>query len=243
MRRGATPVRADRLRDVPVQSAFGRVRHDDSGAGKPARKHQGDLASAVTDHDFAQPGTQPTDIVGRLDSTTNTAVAATEVARRSKQTGPHQVDQLEKVIEPVLHRCRGEQQKVWAHGPQVPGQAARRASGILDPVGPVHDHQIPMLGNQRLTKRGARRPPTGWRPARWASPQARGSGKSKLPVRLVSPLPDQSRRGQHQHPVRETPGSKLARHQPCLDRLAEPHLVGQDGPAVQARSTRPAAWS
>lgn len=47
-------------------------------------------------------------------------------------------------------------------------------------------------------------------------------------VELVPPLQRHRRRAHHQHPIDPLPQHQLLQHQPCLDGLPQPHVVGDE---------------
>ncbi len=53
----------------------------------------------------------------------------------------------------------------------------------------------------------------------------------ELPLEFLPPLLGQARRHDHKCPVGKAAHPQLRQHQPCLDRLAEPDLVGENRPA------------
>ena len=60
-----------------------------------------------------------------------------------------------------------------------------------------------------------------------------GAGDVELGLELLAPLPDQRRRGQHQHALDHAAQQVLLEHHAGFDGLAEPDLVGEQHPAAE----------
>jgi hypothetical protein len=147
-------------------------------------------------------------------------------------------DQLVEILEPVLHRCRGEQQQVA--GLQRADEQSRRIARVAQPVRLIRDGQIPPHTRQsRLQRgpasRGDRRQPDRLRPtALTVADEVRGvdRGQTELALQLLAPLLHQTSRRDHQHAVGQPAHPQLGQDQPGLDRLAETNLVSEDRSAA-----------
>ena len=107
----------------------------------------------------------------------------------------------------------------------VPGQATHaRASGVRAPGGTC-------TASSRSPLR--RRSRTVAAPHRLAVALGRARRDPGLRRELADPLRNQRRRRAHQDPVRHPAAPVLQEHHQRLDRLAQPHLIGQQGPAAQ----------
>ena len=162
-------------------------------------------------------------------------MGAAELRDGAQQAGGDEVHQLVEVRQAILHRGGGEQQQVA--GPQRPRELARCAGGVAQPVRLVDDHHVPPLVQDRGAQRVA--PGRGERRQHHravvalvpATPCRDRGGQPELAFQLLAPLIDQTGRGDHQRAVGEPAHPQLGEHQPGLDGLAQPDLVGQDRPA------------
>ena len=110
-------------------------------------------------------------------------------------------------------------------------------------VGFVDDHEIEAAAEKvrGMLARGApgrakRSRAAGPEPLRIAAQQRVVGGRAgnvEFGLQLLPPLPDQRRRGQHEHALDHAAQQILLEHHAGLDGLAEPDLVGQQHPAAK----------
>ena len=223
--------------DVRVEAAFLVARRHQQGLGQPGRQHQGHLVAPVPDHHL--PGGRPQ--LSRVPHPQRALppVPPPELRRRAEQARRNEADQLEQVVEPVLHRGGGEQQQVA--GAEQAREAPRRATRTAQPVCLVRDDHIPgplaeLVAKRIPAGRSKRRQDDRTLGAVGAVLVPAGAGhygrEGELAVKLFPPLLHQPGWGQDERPIGQPTQAQLAEDQPGLDGLTQPHLVGQDRAAV-----------
>ena len=143
-----------------------------------------------------------------------------------------QIVQLQQI---VLHRRGAEQEQV----PPLQGvdQPPVLRGAVLAVMGLVDDHQVPgdfghelspfaALGKGHRREHAVRILPVFQAVGRAG---ARRSGELQVELRreFLAPLRHQGRRNQDEHPLGQPPQQVFPQQQTRFDRLAQPHLVGQ----------------
>ena len=144
-----------------------------------ARELQADRAAAVADHHLAQQAVQLVDVARRQ------LVAAVdevllELPGRAQQARLQQRDQVEQLLEVVLHRRGGQQQDVLLL--QLAGELPELGVAVAQVVGLIDDDQVPVAGQDggavRLALGGVHRGDDAGRTrSRRRRPRARKAGR------------------------------------------------------------------
>src|SRR5882762_1013905 len=147
---------------------------------------------------------------------------------------PQQRDEVVQLAQVVLQRRRREQQDEVAF--DFLNELVGRAALALDLVRLVHDHEVPavpqdLLGMPARARAVVRHDRLGdVQPV--AGLARRVEALEELLLELALPLPHERGRRQDQHAAGEPANRELLVDDARLDRLAEAHLVGQDGAAA-----------
>ena len=99
----------NKLRHVVIERLLIRPQVDPFGSSPAAGELQADRAAAVTDHDFAQEGVQFVH-VPRRQLVAPVDKLPLELSGCAQQSRLQQRDQVEQLLQVVLHRGRGQQQ-------------------------------------------------------------------------------------------------------------------------------------
>ena len=240
--RGLPASRAIRAREPGIPVALRSGRLDQQRLRQALRQQHADLAAPVPDHHLGGPLPQRRDVPRfMIRPGAAGAMRRTELRRGPQQPGRDQAHHLVQVLQPVLHRRRGQQQQMA--GPQLADQLPRGAARCAHPVRLVHDDQVPLVpgqrGLERLAARGGQRGDhdrpvgaPGYRSQSGNPAPGRSHGRhAELALELLLPLVHQPGRGDHQGAVGQPAQPQLGQDQAGLDGLAQPDLVGQDRPA------------
>ena len=167
---------------------------------------------------------------------------ALELPRGAQQPRLQQGDQVEQLLEIVLHRGRREQQDELLL--DLAGEFPDLRVAVAQVVGLVDDHHVPLAGQDRravrlalgrvdrgdhaVESRPGLRPLLAERRVVVADQLDR-----ELPAHLPLPLLDERRRHQDQDRADQAADHQLGEDQAGLDRLAQADLVAEHGPAAE----------
>ena len=229
---------AHTLGHLAVQLGLLRSGCDPVGARQAAGQHERDVAATVAHHHLPQSGVQAAEVASRL-WTVPGAVAVAELARRTQVPGAHEGHELVEVAQAVLHGRGGEEDEMA--GTQGAGQTTRGPARVAHPVSLIDHDQVPLGAGHGIEEwRAAGGRDRGDDHRMVAVALGRGPaaalghdrGEGELAVELLLPLLDEAGGGEHQGRARQAPQPQLAKHEGGLDRLAQAHLVGEDGPTL-----------
>ena len=210
----------------------------------PARGQlQADLAPGMAHHYIAQQLAQVAPVLGQAWVAPHHELAL-ELFGAFQLPGLEHGDQVVEFAEAVLHR-RGREQQDEALL-QLVDQLPRDRGPVLQVMRLVDDDQVVEIGGDHLAVFG---PACGGQRSdhpREVSPGVRAQAAEGLVVggdkvedielggQLLAPLLDQPGRRQDQHALHHLAQQVFLEHQAGLDGLAQPHLVAEQPPAVEA---------
>ena len=206
----------------------------------PARQLQRHDRARVAHHGVAHQLAQPLGI-GRLARLAGRHVGGAELLQRLEDARLEQGQQVVELDEVVLHRRRRQQQQEAlvqrVHQLVALARAVAQVMRLVDDdeIEAAADEPRGMLAPARQRERGdqALLVPE---PVRIAAQQRVVGGRAgdvELGLQLLPPLPDQRRRGEHEHALDHAAQQILLEHHAGLDGLAEPDLVGEQHPAAK----------